>query len=85
LNDGFYSNRYTWLSGSATYALDNANRFTLVAGGNYSHTAKSTLATPLFQNNETILNLIYTHISMHWTFATDFQYIHVPAIPSIGR
>jgi hypothetical protein len=84
LNDGFYSNRYTWLTGSATYTLDNANRFTLAAGGNYSHTAKSTLATPLFQNNETILNLIYTHIAAPWTFATGFQYTHVPAIPPIG-
>ena len=44
-NDGFYSNRYTWLTGSATYTLDNANRFALAAGGNYSHTDKSTLAT----------------------------------------
>jgi Putative beta-barrel porin-2, OmpL-like. bbp2 len=74
LNDGFYSDRYTWLTGSATYALDNANRFTLAAGGNYSHTTKSTLATPLFQNNETILNLIFIHISAPWTFATGFQY-----------
>lgn len=58
LNDGFYSNRYTWLTGSATYTLDNANKFALVAGVNYAHTTKLTLATPLFQNNETILNLI---------------------------
>jgi hypothetical protein len=83
-NDGFYSNRYTWLTGSATYTLDNANRFALAAGGNYSHTAKSTLATPLFQNNETILDLVYIHIDKPWVFATGFQYTHVPAIPSIG-
>jgi hypothetical protein len=84
LNDGFYSNRYTWLTGSATYTLDSANKFTWVAGGNYSHTTKSTLATPLFQNNETILNLIYLHSSAPWAFATGFQYTHVPAIPSVG-
>jgi Putative beta-barrel porin-2, OmpL-like. bbp2 len=83
-NDGFYSNRYTWLTGSATYTLDDANRFALAAGGNYSHTAKSTLATPLFQNNETILDLVYVHIAKPWAFATGFQYTHVPAIPSIG-
>jgi Putative beta-barrel porin-2, OmpL-like. bbp2 len=47
-NDGFYSNRYTWRWGSAAYALDKENTFSLVAGGNYSHTTKSTLATPLF-------------------------------------
>jgi hypothetical protein len=84
LNDGFYSNRYTWLTGSANYTLDNANRFALVAGGNYSHTTKSTLATPLFQNNETILDLVYIHIAKPWAFATGFQYTHVPAIPSVG-
>jgi hypothetical protein len=83
-NDGFYSNRYTWLTGSATYTLDNANRFALAAGGNYSHTAKSTLATPLFQNNETILDVVYIHIAKPWAFATGFQYTRVPAIPSIG-
>jgi hypothetical protein len=44
-----------WLWGSAAYALDKENTVSLVAGGNYSHAAKSTLATPLLQNNETIL------------------------------
>jgi len=82
--EGFYSNRYTWLTGSATYTLDSANKFTLVAGGNYAHTTKSTLATPLFQNNETILNLIYIHNSAPWAFATGFQFTRVPAAPSIG-
>jgi hypothetical protein len=37
-NDGFYSDRYTWLSGSATYTLDSVNSFVLAAGGNYAHT-----------------------------------------------
>jgi hypothetical protein len=83
-NDGFYSNRYTWLTGSATYTLDTANRFALASGGNYSHTAKSTLATPLFQNNETILDVVYIHIDKPWALATGFQYSRVPAIPSTG-
>jgi hypothetical protein len=39
-NDGFYSNRYTWLTGSATYTVDSANSFVLAAGENYSQTAK---------------------------------------------
>jgi hypothetical protein len=83
-NDGFYSNRYTWLTGSATYTLDPANTFSLVAGGNYAHTTKATLATPLFQNNETILNLIYTYNAAPWTVTPYFQYTHVPAASSIG-
>jgi hypothetical protein len=58
------------------------NIFSLVAGGNYSHTAKSTLATPLFQNNETIFNLIYTYNSAPWAITPYFQFTHVPASSS---
>lgn len=83
-NDGFYSDRYTWLSGSATYTLDTANTFVLAAGGNYAHTTKSTLATPLFQNNSTLFTLVYTYNSAPWTITPYFQYTHVPAASSIG-
>jgi hypothetical protein len=83
-NDGFYSDQFTWLSGSATYTLDSANSFVLAAGGNYAHTAKSTLATPLFQNNSTLFTLVYTYNSAPWTITPYFQYTHVPATSSIG-
>ena len=83
-NDGFYSDRFTWLSGSATYTLDSANSFVLAAGGNYAHTTKSTLATPLFQNNSTLVTLVYTYNSAPWTITPYFQYTHVPAASSIG-
>jgi putative OmpL-like beta-barrel porin-2 len=33
-NDGFYSNRYTWLWGSVAYAFNSANTLSFVAGGN---------------------------------------------------
>jgi Putative beta-barrel porin-2, OmpL-like. bbp2 len=83
-NDGFYSNRYTWLTGSVAYTVDPANSFSVVAGGNFAHTAKATLATPLFQNNQTILNLIYTYNSAPWTITPYFQFTHVPEASSIG-
>jgi hypothetical protein len=91
-NDGFYSNRYTWLSGSATYTLDPANSFVLAAGGNFSHTTKvttttpffQTTATPLFQNNETLFTLSYTYNSAPWTVTPYFQFTHVPAMSEIG-
>src|SRR6266481_4338683 len=73
-NDGFYSNRYTWLWGSAAYTLDKENTFSFVAGGNYSHTTKATLATPLFQNNEQIFT---TH--------TILRRGHHPLFPSDPR
>jgi len=85
LNDGFYSNRYTWLSGSATYTIDKSNNFVLAAGGNYAHTSKvttttpffQTTATPLFQNNETLLTLVYNYNAAPWTITPYFQYTHV--------
>ena len=91
-NDGFYSDRFTWLTGSLAYTIDKANSVTLAAGGNFAHTTKNTTttpfflttATPLFQNNETILNLIYTYSAAPWTITPYFQYTHVPAASSIG-
>lgn len=83
-NDGFYSNRFTWLWGSVAYALDKENTLSVVAGGNYAHTTKATLATPLFQNNEEILNVIYTYNSAPWTITPYFQFTRVPAASSIG-
>ena len=85
-NDGFYSNRYTWLSGSATYTIDSSNNIVLAAGGNYAHTAKlttttpffQTTATPLFQNNETLFTLVYNYNSAPWTITPYFQYTNVP-------
>jgi hypothetical protein len=89
-NDGFYSNDFTWLTGSATYTLDPVNSFVLAAGGNYSHTNKvttttpffQTTATPLFQNNETLFTLGYTYNSAPWTVMPYFQFTHVPASSS---
>jgi len=91
-NDGFYSNRYTWLSGSATYTIDSSNNVVLAAGGNYAHTDKvttttpffQTTATPLFQNNETLFTLVYNYNSAPWTITPYFQFTHVPAASSIG-
>ncbi len=85
-NDGFYSNQFTWLTGSLAYTLDKANTFTIAAGGNYAHSTKVTTttpfnlttATPLFQNNETILNVIYTYNAAPWTITPYFQYTNVP-------
>ena len=83
-NDGFYSNRYTWLSGSATYAFNSANSLIFVAGGNAGAYAKSTLATPLTLNNSEIYNLIYTYNKGNWVVQPYFQYTDVPTNASIG-
>ena len=83
-NDGFYSNKYSWAWLSATYTVDNANTVAFIASGNTRHTNVSTAATPLFQNNEKLYNLIYTHTAGAWTLQPYLQYTEVPALPEFG-
>jgi Putative beta-barrel porin-2, OmpL-like. bbp2 len=81
-NDGFYSNRYTWLSGSLAYA-NGPHAIAFVAGGNYNHTRFQTYATPV-QNNGSIYNVIYTYTKGAWIIQPYFQYTDVPTNASIG-
>ena len=83
-NDGFYSNRYTWLTGSLTWAFNAANSLAFVGGGNAGAYAKSTLATPLLLNNSQIYNLIYTYSKGAWVISPYFQYTDVPTNAKIG-
>jgi hypothetical protein len=83
-NDGFYSNQYSWLTGSATWTIDSANTLSFVGGGNTApNTSAVTLATPI-QNNQQIFNLIYTYNAAPWIITPYFQATHVPANPSAG-
>jgi hypothetical protein len=83
-NDGFYSNRYTWLTGSLTYAFSSASSLAFVAGGNAGAYAKNTPATPLYLNNEQIYNLIYTYTKGRWVVQPYFQYTDVPTNAKLG-
>jgi hypothetical protein len=83
-NDGFYSNRYTWLSGALTYAFNASNSLSFVGAGNAGAYAKNTLATPLALNNSQIYNLIYSYTKGHWVVQPYFQYTDVPTNANIG-
>jgi hypothetical protein len=83
-NDGFYSNRYTWLSGSLAYAFNAANSLAFVGMGNAGAYAKNTLATPVTLNNSDMYNLIYTYTKGSWVVQPYFQYTDVPTNASIG-
>jgi len=83
-NDGFYSNRYTWAWLSATWAINSTNILAFIGSGNTRPTDVATQATPLFQNNEQLYNVIYIHNSGPWTIQPYLQYTHVPRIPKIG-
>jgi hypothetical protein len=81
-NDGFYSNRYSWLSGSLTYTK-GPHALAFVGGGNYGETATQTFATPV-QNNSSIYNVIYTYTKGPWIIQPYFQYTNVPTNVKIG-
>ena len=81
-NDGFYSNRYSWLWGSLAYT-NGPHTLSFVAGGNLSQTKFQTLATPV-QNNGSIYNVIYTYTKGPWIVQPYFQYTNVPTNAKIG-
>ncbi len=85
-NDGFYSNVYNWIWGTASYAFNSSNTLSFVGGGNAGQTATTNnpFATPTALNNESIYNVIYIYSHESWMIEPYFQYTHVPAKPGIG-
>ncbi|MBW4038575.1 MAG: porin [Acidobacteria bacterium] len=83
-SDGFYSNRYNWITGALTYSPTPADSIQVIAAGNLGHTGYSSIATPLYQNNSDIYNLIYTHTAKRWTIQPYLQFTHVPLDLKIG-
>jgi len=80
--DGFYSNRYTWLTGSLAYT-NGPNALSFVAGGNLGQTRFQTLATPV-QNDGSIYNVIYTFTKGPWIVQPYYQYTDVPTNAKLG-
>ena len=76
-NDGFYSDRYTSLTGLLAYAINGSNTVTFAAGGNagtYVRQGPASFPTPGYQNNEQVYNLIYTFIKGPVTISPYYQY-----------
>lgn len=84
LNDGYYSHKYNWVSGSVAYALDKENTITLVGAGNVGHSVQSSFATPTTLNNGEIYNLIFVHSSGPWMIEPYIQYSKVHRTPEVG-
>jgi hypothetical protein len=88
-NDNFYSDRYTALSGSLAYAVNAANTITFVGAGNAGNTYVRTgpansppvAATPAYQNNEQVYNLIYTYTKGNLIISPYYQYTVVKSDP----
>jgi Putative beta-barrel porin-2, OmpL-like. bbp2 len=83
-NNGYYSDSYTWLTGSLAYSINSANTLTAVGGGNLGFSKFSNFATPLAQNNGQIYNLIYEYNSAPWIIEPYFQWGYVPHNSKIG-
>jgi hypothetical protein len=81
-NDGYYSNRYSWLSGSAT--LTKGPHSLVYDGmGNLGQTAFQTAATPV-ENNSYMHAVIYTYAKGRWIISPYFQYSKLPAGLKVG-
>lgn len=81
-NDGYYSNRYSWLSGSLTFTK-GANTLVYDGMGNLSKTVFQTLATPV-QNNSSMHVVIYTYTKGSWIASAYYQYSNVPTNAKVG-
>lgn len=84
LNDGYYSDKFNWVSGLLTWTINPTNTIAFDGGGNISKTELATVATPLPQNNSTIFNIIYTYSNAPWVITPYVQYSHVAANAAIG-
>ncbi len=83
-NNGFYSNSYTWITGSLAYAIDSADTLSFVGGGQVGFSKFSNFATPVLLNNSQIYNLIYTYNKSPWIVQPYFQWTVVPHHPDLG-
>lgn len=82
-NDGYYSDRFTWISAALSYTFSTAQSLSVTGGGNWSHTAYRSMATPA-TNNSRILDVIYSFSRGRWTVEPYGQYTDVPASPAAG-
>jgi hypothetical protein len=83
-NDGFYSSRYTSLSGSLAWAFNASNTLSFVASGNAGSYNRNTTVTPVNLNNSTVYNLIYTYSHGNLMVTPYYQYTDTKTNASIG-
>ncbi len=84
LNDGYYSSKYSTISGSVAYTIDPADVIAFAASGNTKTTTKATFVTSPVLNNQQIYYLSYTRTKGKWLVQPYVQYTHVSALPFLG-
>ena len=83
-NDGYYSNRGSWISGLLSVALTPNDVIAVAGGANTDTTVHTSGATPLFQNNSEIYNLIYSHTGENYAITPYLQYNKVDEDERLG-
>ncbi|WP_241550278.1 outer membrane beta-barrel protein [Acidithiobacillus sulfuriphilus] len=86
-NDGYYSNRYNWVDGLLTYAINGSNSISFYGGGNLGHTGSingsystnSSVNASLTADNSEIYGLYYEYSSGPWIVKPYIQYMYTPA------
>jgi hypothetical protein len=88
LTDGFYTKDYKYLTGLATYTINDSNTVAIAAGGNPSGTKLSDidnkLGTPAELANSQQYNLYYKNVTGAWTFQPILQYTKVNKDTGLG-
>jgi hypothetical protein len=82
-NDGYYSNRYSWLSGSVTFTK-GPHSLVYDGMGNLGQTVYQTSAMPNYLNNGYMHAVIYTYTKGPWIISPYFQYGDVPTNVKVG-
>ena len=78
INDGYYSDRFNWVSGLITWTFNPRDSLTIDGGGNFDHSNKASFATPLVQNDGELINVAFTHAQGPFSITPYFQYTHTP-------
>lgn len=84
VNDGYFSEHYSTVSGLVTYTAGPKDTIAVAASGNLDKTSRSTFATPIAQNNGTVWNLMWTHTEGPWVVNPYIQYTTTPKAVSFG-
>jgi hypothetical protein len=82
-NDGYYSDRYSWLSGSATF-VKGPHTLVYDGMGNLGQTVYVTSAMPAYQNNGSMHAVIYTYAKGAWIVSPYIQFGFVPTNNKVG-
>ncbi|MEL5848045.1 MAG: outer membrane beta-barrel protein [Candidatus Igneacidithiobacillus chanchocoensis] len=89
-NDGYYSNRYNWVSGLLSYTIDGSNSVSVYGGGNLGNAGGATTNSYSNANitdgadDSDIYGLIYTYSAGPLTIEPYLQYMYLPAQPQFG-